>query len=441
MNILEMEKQEGNRVTLSLQLEEREWRLFLEKAAQDEQPENTDENAPSDGENALTGEALYAAAAALAGPEAVAQACADRNLSPVSEPEITAVQADEAGYACTAAFINYPEIEHFAWQGLKAERPERIISQEDIDREEERYMATHLNIYETDREARLTDRVEIRFSGTTDEGKSFPFDHSSNKQIILGQEDLFAGLDEALLGKHIGDEFTVTLTMPEDFHRKNVAGLTLVLTVGLQKIWARERCELTDEFVKDHVKDCDTVEAFRAKIREKLADLYERTTRKLYTENLQKAMAEAVRDEVPEVMVETAMARMETGLARRASAHHKSVEELLSEGGRTPEEYRAEALEYARYQACYSVALDTVISQENIEVSQEELTRFCSEYSRFLGITPEDVRHSLGGKEGTIEEIQNRKAMEMIEKASDPQVVQVTSFPGEDVTQPRLTNL
>ena len=78
----------------------------------------------------------------------------------------------------------------------------------------------------------------------------------------------------------------ISLTMPEDFHRKDVAGMTLDLSVNLHGVFARELRDLDDAFVAQFVSGADTVEEYREKTRKELQKRYDDRSEEIFNENI-----------------------------------------------------------------------------------------------------------------------------------------------------------
>ncbi len=442
MEIADLIKQDNSKISFNIRLEREEWESFISAASKELQKEKPipgfrTGTAPLTAAENIFGSMLYRAAADRAVPEVSARACHENGFEPVSDPDINVITADQNGFECAVSFFNYPEITDFNYRGLEAERPFRVVTDDDIDREAKHFMQNHLNVHEVDREARMGDIAEVSFSGTTD-GHPFPFDHSSKSRFILGSGKLFAGLDEVLEGHRGGDEMDISLTMPKDFHRERIAGMTVDLHVDLKGVWARDLCELNDEFVRERVRGCDTVEEFRDYLRSELERRYEGDCETIFEENLQRAMAGAVAGSIPYPMILTVSDRVFAGLERRAVAEGKTLEDLLAAEGRTVESFRDEILPTAGFQAAYSVAVDYVIRNEHIAVTGEEMDAFCRFYAEQTDSTAEDVIRSFGGTENLREEMLSRKALQIVKKSARPVRREVNFLPGEDTTKPRL---
>lgn len=439
MEILDFTRREDSRITFGVRLSRQEWLPFLTRASLELQkkapiPGFRAGKAPVPTAEKIYGRQLYLAAANEAGADCVGKACAERGLEPVSVPSFTVVGADRNGFECIVSFYNYPEIKDLAYRGLRPEKPHIAASEADVDQEVERYMLNHLNVHEVPRPAAMGDIVEVSFTGTSG-GKPFPYDHSAKSRFLMGSGQLFAGLDQTLCGRRAGDELALALTMPKDFHRQEIAGLTLDLQVRLLGVWARDRYELDDDFVREHVRDAGTVEEFRGNMRKAVQQRLDGKCARIYTRNLEKALADAVDVPLPEAMVSTALERYMSHLGAIAASQSKSVEALLAEEGKTPESYRQSAMELARRQVRLSVALDCVIREENLSVTREELDRYYALTAEQLNVPREEAKQMLGGDGPAAESLLTKKAMRLVREAARPVEVELDGLPEEPMEE------
>lgn len=433
MKIDDFVKRENFRVTFTVTMEGDEWSEYLRRTSRELQkrrsvPGFRAGKAPLQAAANFYGELLYTEAVGQAGPQAVDRACRERGLEPVSVPAFTALRAGREGLTLVVDFYNYPEIKDLTYRGLRVERPHMAATEEMEEQELRAYMASHLNVHQVEREARMGDIVEVDFHGTR-YGKPFPFDHGHNIRFLMGTGRLFAGLDEALAGHTAGDEMDLTLKMPQDFHRQDIARSTLDLRVRLVGVWAREMYELNDDFVRSQVKGASTVEEFRAMMRERAQKGLDLKAERSYERNLEQSLADAVKEPIPEAMVQTVLDRFVEGLRATAAAQGETVEQLLAREGRTLEDYRAMSLPHARRQTYVNVALDYIRSAEKLTVSQEDIEAYYKSYAAKFNLTPQEARQSAGDPERAADTILNERAMDIVRSSAVPVTVEVTELP------------
>lgn len=374
------------------------------------------------------GEALYKLAARDAYEDSITKVCLEKQIIPVSQPIVDVFQADAKGFACGIAFEKYPDVTELEYRGLRVEKPVCKCTDAMIDAEISRFMSQHLEVHPVEREARMGDIAQVDFTGTH-QGGPFPYDHSSQSRFVLGSGQLFAGLDEALCGHVAGDHLELTLTMPADFHRADVAGMTLDLHVNLQGVWARDMRELNDAFVQEFVTGAETVEEYRELIRQRIQKRLDEQSEKLFHANINKALAAKLSVEVPPAMVETTSRRYMSTLAAFARQEEMTVEQYLAREGKTLEDYKKLVEPAAREQTAVSIAVDYVITAENLSVSRERLQLYYQRFAAGNKITVEEAKRQVS-EDVLIDEYLHKDAMKLIREAAVPVIVEVDELPG-----------
>ena len=422
------------KVSFSAALSREEWTPYLEKvSAQLQKKDPVDGFRKGKAPIALAakkyGTALYNPAAKEAADDCIRAACSERKLSPVSLPAVSILRADTEEFVCLVELENYPDVENLEYKGLQAEMPVHKCTEAEIDAEIEKFIDQRLYVHEVAREAQMGDIAEVDFTGTHN-GGPFPYDHSSKSRFVLGSGQLFAGLDEALCGHVAGDRLELTLTMPEDFHRKDVADLTLELRVNLHGVWARDRRTLDDAFVQEFVEGADTVAEYREKTRAELQRRLDERSERLFQANLNQALAKALPIELPPAMVATTARRYLETLAELASREGLTAEQYLAREGKTLEDYRRMVEPAAREQTAVSIAVDSVIGAEQLTVDPERVDGDYRRYAQSYGISAEEAARRID-REALVEEYLHRDAMKLIRAAAVPIPVEVDELPPE----------
>ncbi len=435
MKTLSIEKNSGYDVAATFEIERSDLEPYIQKVSEALQKQR-----PIKGYRA--GKAPIQVAKSVYGKELVSQAgqkaipvffeimCRENNLAPITKPTFMISRMDENGAEITANFENYPEIESAEYKGLKVTKYVKTCSEADIDEAIDRYMKNHLWVHEVPREARMGDIVEVKFRGTSG-GQRFSYDHSDKSRFIMGSGTLFAGLDEALEGHVAGDDLELSLTMPENFHREDVAGMTLDLNVHLVGVWARDLMECTDEYVRDNVKvgDCNSVAEFREKKKKMIQDRYNTKSDMLFKQSLDVAMANVLDIDVPLSMLNVSLDRFVQTLKATAAGQGMTVEQALEAEGSNMEKFLETCKPYAIEKVKISLLLDYVVRAENISVTSAELTRQIDIKSKETGRPLEEIKGNENLVEDIYEKLLNAKAEKIVRDNVVEVIQNVDEFP------------
>ena len=416
MKVLNYNRTESHVVTFTLQLAGEEWKAYLDTASrqlQRQRPANGFRagKMPLNAALAQYGKALYDLAAQTALNGALPQACQEVQADPVSQPVFGGVTADADQLQAGVTFLAYPEIESLACEGVTIVRPFKRASEATVDAAIEKYRQQNLYVHPVERPVQPDDIVEVHFSGTH-EGQGFPHDQGDSR-FRIGSGQLFAGLDEALVGHSAGETLALQLTMPADFHREEIRGFTLDLQVRLKGVWARDLEDCTDEFVQRNEKDCRTVAELREKLKKKIEHRYAVECERRFEQNTDTAIAGLITCQLPEPMVQVAIQGILDSVAALAAQSGMTLEQLLQSEGRTLEQYVAQCRPIAEQKVRRSIALDYVMRAQQFEVTEQDYTRHLLAGAGGIADVAK-AEEALGGREQVMMDILNDRARQWI---------------------------
>ena len=434
MEVRNLNENENGGVSLELAVKGPEWDAFLETASrtlQEKKPVPGFETgaAPLDEAVKHYGGELLQAAANAAGMQLLAEVCNEKGFAPVSAPDMDVTALDRGQFAVRCGFQDYPRVTELDYRGLKPEKPLKIAKDGDVNASIARYMYLHLWEHEVDRPAHMEDYAVISYTAVADDGVPFDNDHAEEKKILLGEEQVFEGLDEAIVKHCAGEELDLTLTMPEKYLHRYIAGKTLSVKVKILKVIARDMMACTDDYVRDHVPGANNVAEFREQRRKRLQDIYDKESEKRYRRNLEQALADAVKIPIPGVMIDTAYQGYFKTLQDVAQQRNVTVDDQLAADGMTmaafEKRYRALAEKHTRI----SLALDFIARQENLQVTEEMMHARIAKTAQAGRVSMEEALRRLGGAETLYEQILNDLAMQIVAETAQPQIVEVDQYP------------
>ncbi len=120
--------------------------------------------------------------------------------------------------------------------------------------------------------------------------------------LILGSGSFIPGFEDQLIGHKAGDEFDVNVKFPADYHASNLAGKDARFAVKIHEVRKHKLPELNDELAKS--VGHETVEKLREHIRTILNDQYEEAAKREMRNELLDILAEKVKLDLPDVLVE-----------------------------------------------------------------------------------------------------------------------------------------
>ena len=199
------------------------------------------------------------------------EAVTQEKVKPASQPRIEPKNLEEGkNLEFTATFEVYPEIELQEFSGITIEKKGAEISDADIDKMVETLREQRKTYVETDRASQDGDRVNIDFTGTID-GEKFDGGEAKGSNLVLGSKRMIPGFEEGLVGLSKGEEKTLSLTFPEDYHNKDLAGKATEFAVKVNTVSEPVLPELNDEFFASFDVAEGGLDAFRKEVSANMA--------------------------------------------------------------------------------------------------------------------------------------------------------------------------
>ena len=198
--------------------------------------------------------------------EAFIEAVEQEKLQPAGMPGFEAT-TNEAGkdLEFVATFEVYPEVELAAFDGVAVEKPVAEVSDEDVDTMIETLRQQRMTWETVERAAADKDMVNIDYTGTKD-GEEFAGGKAAGQSLVLGSERMIPGFEDGIIGKSAGDEFTLDLTFPEEYHNEELAGAAVQFVITLNSVSEQKLPEVDEEFYKSFGVDEGGEEAFRQEV-------------------------------------------------------------------------------------------------------------------------------------------------------------------------------
>ncbi len=313
-------------------------------------------------------------------PSALDEAIAESGYAFVEDKiDLDVTTVGKEGLTFTAVITVKPECKIAGYKGLKAEKAAVSVSDDDVDAELKKFQDRQSRLVSVeDREAKLDDIVMIDYEGFVDD-VAFAGGKGENQSLTLGSGQFIPGFEEQIVGKKIGEEFDVNVTFPTEYHAEELAGKEAVFKCKLNEIKFRELPELNDDFAKD-CSEFDTLDEFKADVKAKLTEAAEKEADGAFETALAEQLADLLEADIPNAMFENAMDDAVEDFARRLQMQGLSLDMYLQYTGMDEKAFRETMREQAEKQVKVRLALETIVKNEGIEASAEDVE---AEYAKF----------------------------------------------------------
>ena len=328
-------------------------------------------------------------------PEAYDKAVEENALEPVDRPNVDIQQIGSGkNLQFTAEVFVRPDVTLGEYKGLKVERHEHPVTDEQVDAQvEQARQRAAREISIEDRAVQDDDIVNLDYAGTVD-GVAFEGGTAKGQRLTIGSGQFIPGFEEQMVGMQIGEEKDLSVKFPEEYHAKELAGKDAVFHVKVNSITVRELPELDDDFAKD-VSEFDTLDAYKQDIRAKLeAESKEHCDAEFENALVDAAVANATLD-VPGAMIERQIDGMLRDFQMRLAYQGMRLEDFLKYTGQTMDDMRGQYREEAEKRVRGELVLEAIRKAEGVEPTEEGVNDVVARYASQSGQEAEAFRQSL----------------------------------------------
>lgn len=191
-------------------------------------------------------------------------------INPAGAPNYVPGEYKEGeDFSYTVEFEVYPDVELKGLENIEVEKPVVEVNDADVDTMLDTLRKQQATWRDTDRAVEAEDRVTVDFSGSID-GEEFEGGKAADFVLAMGQGRMIPGFEEGLVGHKAGEEFTIDVNFPEDYHAENLKGKAAKFAIVLKKVEERELPELTEEFIQRFGVADGSVDGLRAEVRKNM---------------------------------------------------------------------------------------------------------------------------------------------------------------------------
>ena len=317
----------------------------------------------------------------------------EKDVELVGNPKVDVKKIDENGLTLVVTCVVRPDVVLGEYKGLKIEKPEAVVTDEEVDAEIKAMQEKSSRWVKTEREAKLGDTVIMDFVGS-ESGVEFEGGKAENFELELGSHRFIEGFEDQIVGMKAGEEKNIDVKFPEDYPAENLKGKPAVFKINLHEVREKEIPELTDEFAKN-VSEFDTLNEYKEDIKKHLLERKSQKAEYDYEEALLKAVSENSNVVVPEEMIDEQVDAFIHDFEQRLMQQGMKLEDYLKYLHQTMEDLKAGKRDDAKKVIVTRLTMEEIINKEKITVEPEELDKKLEEIAGKVGKTVEEYKKSL----------------------------------------------
>ena len=315
-------------------------------------------------------------------PEIYQAALTEHNVDVVDRPELDVQQIGRGKeLKFTVEVFVRPDVTLGEYKNLGIVKTVDEVTEDDVKAEIERARDRASRWIEvTDRAAKLDDQVNINYAGFLGE-EQFQGGTAENHDLILGSGSFIPGFEDQLVGAEIGADVDVNVTFPEQYHSEELAGKAVVFHVHVNSIREKEMPELDEDFVKEVSETANTVDEYKAEIRERLENQAENRAESAFENEVIEKVVENAEVDIPAAMIEDQIDNMLRDMEMRMMYQGMKLDDYFKYTGQTREQVREMYKPSAEERVKTQLVVAAVMKAEEIKADENEIDAEIAKYA------------------------------------------------------------
>ena len=307
----------------------------------------------------------------------------------------------------------------FTYKGLRASYSRHIVTEEEVNRNIERLRQQNPRIAViNDRPTENGDEIVLDYAGFCGE-EQFPGGTAENQTLVLGSGMFIPGFEEQLLDKVPGEEVTVKVTFPEQYHSEDLAGKQARFECKIKEIRVKTEYELDDTFAKE-VGQCDTFAEMQQKMQESLQAYTDQRGEMDLQDRLLNEAAKTLELNITDKMLTDAVEDQLNNMRAQLAQQGLTLEMYCQFMNTTEDALREDVKPSAEAALRCRAAIDEIVMIENLEADKEEIAQTLAAICRQNNITMEQLKEQYDAalEQAVINSVLTGKVMRLIRDAA-----------------------
>ncbi len=267
---------------------------------------------------------------------------------------------------------------------------------------------------EEDRETKADDTVVFDFEGFVGDEA---IEHGAGKSytLDLAHSNFIPGFAEGLVGHKKGEEFTIDVTFPENYHQDKLKGAKAQFKIKLHEIKTRILPELNDDLAKKAGK-FESLDKLKEDITKYLETTEKSENERRKAEAIFNKVYEDTKIDIQEAMIEREIEAIKNETRQNAESHGQNFDELVEKEGK--DEVNKKFKEEAVKRIKNSLIIEKIAKTEDIKIGQNDILEQVTELSKMYGTTGaqifEELRQNPAGFSVLTQQVATRKVNEIL---------------------------
>lgn len=334
----------------------------------------------------------------------------------VAYPSIKVNDVNEKDITFEFTLTLKPTVKLGKYKSLGIKKEEVKVTKEEI----ETGVKNILNRYAEDivKEGKIKkgDIADINYEGFVD-GKAFEGGKAKNHPLKIGSGQFIPGFEDQLIGLKAGEDKTIEVTFPKDYHAENLKGKKAKFEVHINEVKEVKLPEFNDEFFEDlAMENVKSKEDLYKEIEENIKKHKDMHAEDEYLEKLLEKASENVEVDIPNVMIDEEVERMYKRFENQVKSNGMNLDMYYKLTNTNEETLKTEMRKNAQRNVKDRLMLEAIMEKEKIEASDEEANKEAEKMAKNYGVSKEELIMNFGGLETIKYDVKMKKAIDLMKK-------------------------
>lgn len=324
-------------------------------------------------------------------PEIYEEALKENNIEAVARPEIDITQIGNGKDLIFTAIVTVkPKVELGKYKGIKIEKKEYPVTDEDVDNAIKAMAEKNARIITCDDDKILEkgDTAVIDFEGFVG-GEAFEGGKGENYSLEIGSNTFIPGFEDQLIGLKKGEETDVNVSFPENYFSKELAGKPATFKVKVNEIKTKEYPKMDDEFAKD-VSEFDTLKELKADTRAHLEEENSRRAKYEMEEDAIEEVTHSAKIDIPAKMLDAEIDGYIHDMNHRLEHQGMTLDMYMQMMNTDLASVRDEFRGKAEHNIMTRLVLEAIFEAEKIKITDEDINKKLADVAKEYGRDAEE---------------------------------------------------
>ncbi len=323
-------------------------------------------------------------------PQLYTKAVAEHEVFPLGQPDLEITKLDDGKeLAFTAEVDVRPNFDLPGLDSLSVTVDNAEVSPDQVEEYLGALRERFASLKTVERPVKDGDFVSIDLAASVN-GETVDDAQATGVSYEVGTESMLDGLDEALQGMTAGESKTFTAELAGG----KQAGLAADVLVTVNSVKVKELPELDDEFAQS-ASEFDTVGELRASTRQQLSAMRKAGQAGQARERVLESLIEQLEIPLPERIIEAEVEHRRKSLNDQLERAGLTFQAYLEGSDLTAAKLEEDFAADARRSVKAGFILDKLATDEELQVTTEQLSAYVAEQAYRMGVAPDRLAKQL----------------------------------------------